>query len=74
MIDDGAIHSFSSKKDALREKNTFFKVFLEDYYKAYFLAECIIPEGTLYYTGISGGDRHKDYASRELIYKTILYD
>lgn len=72
MIDGGAIHSFSNKKDALREMNTFFKVFLEDDCKTYFLAECIIPKGTLYYTGISGGDRHKDYASRELIYKTII--
>lgn len=70
VINNGAIHSYANRVDAFVILKTFFINFFEDEYTTYFLAECIIPKGTPYYVGFY--DNHKSYASRELIYKTIL--
>jgi hypothetical protein len=71
VIKGGAIHSYANKADALDSLNDYFRRLFADKYTTYFLVECIIPKGTPYYVG-KNYDDEKNYASRELIYKTIL--
>ena len=79
-ITDGAIHSFVNLDDAIcarAQHIAYFRWVKKHNYapyiidREYFVVKCIIPKGTPYYIGINGLNE-KNYASREIIYQTII--
>jgi hypothetical protein len=61
------IHSFARSKDAIKLIHDE-GIYIRNTDK-FLVVKCIIPKGTLYWTGIFGGD--KSYASEKVIIKTI---